>query len=142
MDLKQLDTKTASNEGRECVIKHPDTGLDTDIKITVAGMDSDLFQEMNDDLKREVREKLKRGKEFELTPDEERERDYERLARATLGWSGVEEDGKAIPFSPETALRIYRDFPVIFRQVLAFVGGEANFLPQSKKSLSKASKQK
>lgn len=141
MDLKQLDTKTASNEGRECVIKHPDTGLDTDIKITLAGMDSDLFQEMNDDLKREVREKLKRGKEFELSPDEERDRDYKRMVKATLGWSGVEEDGKAVTFSPDTALRVYRAYPVIFRQVLAFVGGEANFLPQSKKSSSKASKQ-
>ena len=140
MDLKQLDTKTASNEGRECVIKHPDTGLDTDIKITLAGMDSDLFQEMNDDLKREVREKLKRGKEFELTPDEERDRDYERMVKATLGWSGVQEDGVDLPFSPDTALRVYREIPVIFRQVLAFVGGEANFLPQFKKSSSKGSK--
>jgi hypothetical protein len=103
-------------------------------------MDSDLFQEMNDDLKREVREKLKRGKEFELAPDEERERDYKRMVKATLGWSGLEEEGNVIVFSPETALRVYRDFPVIFRQVLAFVGGEANFLPQFKKSSSKASK--
>jgi hypothetical protein len=140
MDLKQLDTKTASNEGRECVIKHPDSGLNTDIKITLAGVDSDLFQEMNDDLKREIREKLKRGKEFDLTPEEERERDYKRLAKATLGWSGVEEDGKDLAFSHDTALRVYREFPVIFRQVLAFVGGEANFLPQSKKSSVKASK--
>jgi hypothetical protein len=122
------------------VIKHPDTGLDTDIKITLAGMDSDLFQEMNDDLKKEVREKLKRGKDFDLSPDEERERDYKRMVKATLGWSGLEEDGKPLAFSPETALRVYREIPVIFRQVLAFVGGEANFLPQYKKSSSKASK--
>jgi|WetSurMetagenome_2_1015567.scaffolds.fasta_scaffold29245_3 hypothetical protein len=140
MDLKQLDTKTASNEGRECVIKHPDTGLDTDIKINLAGIDSDLFQEMNDDLKREIREKLKRNKEFELTPDEERDRDYKRMARATLGWSGIQEDGKDLAFSYDNALRVYRDFPIIFRQVLAFVGGEGNFLPQFKKSSSKASK--
>ena len=140
MDLKQLDTKTAANEGRELVIKHPDTGLDTDIRITLAGVDSDLFTEMNDELKREVREKLKRNKEFDLTPDEERERDYIRMARATLGWSGLQEDGKDLPFSYDNALRVYRDFPVIFRQVLTFVGGEANFLPQFKKSSSKGSK--
>lgn len=139
MDIKLLDTRKAATEGRECIIRMPD-GSPTDIKIILAGLDSDLFKEMNDKLQREVREALKRNREFELSPDEERERDWQRMANATLGWSGVEEDGKELPFAKENARRIYEQYPLIFRQVLAFVGGEANFLPMSLKSLSKLPK--
>ncbi len=135
MDIKLLDTRKAATEGRECIIRMPD-GSPTDIKIVMAGLDSDLFKEMNDKLQREVREALKRNREFELTPDEERERDWQRMANATVGWSGVEEDGKELPFAKENARRIYEQYPLVFRQVLAFVGGEGNFLPVSPKSLS------
>lgn len=131
MDLKQLDTKTASNEGRELVIKCPASGEDTDIKITLAGPDSDLFQKMNIKLQRDLRKKLLKNRNFEFTSEEESQLDYERFARATLGWTGMQENGQEVPFSFENAKRIYREYPVIFRQVTAFLGDQANFLPRS-----------
>ena len=141
MDLAQLDTRKAANEGRELVIVDPATGLDTDIKILLAGGDSDLFQKMNDDLQLEFREKLKKNPQAALSPQEDREKNYQRLARATLGWWNVKENGQDVPFSYEAAKRIYREYPVIYRQALNFVGAETNFLPNSPTSSPMESEQ-
>ena len=139
MDLAQLDTRKAANEGRELVIVNPANGQETDIRILLAGADSDLFQKMNDDLQIEFREKLKKNPKANLSPQEDREKNYQRLARATLGWWGIQEedtDGHLIdvPFSYEAAIRIYRNYPLVYRQALNFVGAETNFLPKPPES--------
>ena len=141
MDLAQLDTKQAANSGRELVIVDPATNRDTDIKIILAGQDSDIYQELDREASRKRFKVLKKRQELNLTPEEVEEEQLQLLVSCTLGWSGLTEGGKAIAFSAGEAKRIYQQYPVIRRQVVAFVGSEANFLPESPVILPKPSKQ-
>ncbi len=131
MDLTQLDTRKAANEGRELVIVDPATGLDTDIKILLAGQDSDIFQKLDRKASRERFKRLKQGRQLNLTPEEIEDEQLQMLVACTLGWSDLLENGQPVTFSATEAKRIYRNYPIIRRQVAAFIGAEANFLSES-----------
>jgi|WetSurMetagenome_2_1015567.scaffolds.fasta_scaffold82299_3 hypothetical protein len=142
MDLKQLDSVAAANEGRELIIIDPATNKDTDIKIILAGMDSEIYQKLDREASRKRFKMLKKRQELNLTPEEVEEEQLQLLVSCTLGWSGMTEGGKELAFNSSEARRVYQQYPVIKRQVMAFVGSEANFLPESGTHFAKPSKQK
>lgn len=108
MDISKLDVVKLSNEGYRCVITHPRTGADTDLAIIIKGVYADKFRD-----------------ESELADDTEKTAAL--LAKFTIGWENLEENGTAIKFSPEAAQRIYAAFPVIRGQVLKAALDVRNF---------------
>ena len=50
------------------------------------------------------------------------------LAALTIGWQGVEREGKEIKFSREQAIKIYDEYPSIAAQVERFVENAKNFI--------------
>lgn len=129
MDLKRLDTVSASNEGAELAIYAPD-GEKTDIVIRLAGVDSDVYRKAS----RKQRDKRlqnlqKRGKQ-KLTSAELDEEGIALLAACTLGWENLEENGQPLECTRENAERLYHDYPDVRQQVDAFIGDRANFLAQ------------
>ena len=109
MDISKLDVIKLSNDGYKCVIKNPKTGEDTDITVTVKGVYADKFKE-----------------ESEKADDVEKTADF--LARFTIGFENVEENGKHVKFSEKEAARIYKDYPVIRGQVMAAAIDIRNFI--------------
>lgn len=108
MDISKLDAVKLSNEGYQCVIKHPKTGIDTDIIITIKGVYADRF-----------REESEQADTIEKTAS--------MLAKFTVGWEGIEENGVPLLFSEKVAGRIYADFPIIRGQVLSAATDVRNF---------------
>jgi len=109
MDISKLDVVTLSNEGYLCVIKNPKNGEATDIVITIKGVYADSF-----------REESEKADTVEKTAD--------LLAKYTIGWEGLEENGNTVEFSVKEAKRIYKNFPIIRGQVLTAAMDVRNFI--------------
>jgi len=109
MDISKLDVVKLSNEGYRCIVKNPKTGKDTDISIIIKGIYADKFRD-----------------ESELADDVEKTAIF--LAKFTVGWKNVQENGKDVEFSQAEAERIYRDFPLIRSQVMAAAMDIRNFI--------------
>jgi len=128
MDLKQLDTKQRSNEGVLMDIVYPGSGEPTGVRIRVAGIDSDRFNEF-------ARERSKKAVQQAATGSnkEESNEDYavELLSACTIDWEGVEYNGEGLECTRENAKWVYQEFPAIRRQVNRFVMQERNFLSLS-----------
>ena len=109
MDIGKLDVIKLSNEGYKCVIKNPKTGDYTDIEIVIKGLYAGKFRDEADT-----------AGTVELTSA--------LLAKYTISWKGLEENGKEVKFSEKEAERIYLNFPIIRGQVLAAVMNVRNFI--------------
>lgn len=109
MDIAKLDIVKLSNEGFPCVIVNPKTDDDTDMVIVIRGIYADNF-----------RDESERADTVEKTVD--------LLAKFTISWENVEENGKTLKFTPENVKRVYRDFPVIRGQVLSAAMDVRNFI--------------
>ena len=109
MDIGKLDIVKLSNEGFPCVIKNPKTGEDSDIVITLKGVFAGTF-----------RDESENANDAETTAA--------LLAKYTISWSGLEENGCPVEFSEANAQRIYRDFPIIRGQVLTAAMDVRNFI--------------
>lgn len=109
MDIGKLDVVKLSNDGFRCVIKNPKTGDDTDIVITVKGVYADKFRD-----------------ESELADDAPKTAAF--LAKFTIAWENLEENGKPLTFTVENVERVYRDFPIIRSQVLLAAMNVRNFI--------------
>jgi len=118
MDLKKIDVIAAAEKGFEFTIKEP-SGDETDIVIEVLGAHSRIYKQENAKIEAYKEQQWKRGKQ----PDQEilEEKHIAMFAACTKGWKGIEEDGKAVPFSKEEAVRIYAAYPVIANQVIEAV---------------------
>lgn len=109
MDISKLDVVKLSNEGYRCIIKNPKTGEDTDIAITIQGVYADGF-----------RNEVEQADDIPKTAA--------ALAKRTVGWSGLEENGSELMFSVATAERIYANYPLIRGQVLSAAMDVRNFI--------------
>ena len=124
MDLTQFDIVSPANEGVWMTLEHPVTGEPLDVKIKLAGVDSDYYKK---ELRKQQNRKFKKG--FRKMSAEELEADtIELLVACTLDWEGVELEGQALECNAENARKIYKRFPWIKEQVDNFINDRANFL--------------
>lgn len=125
MDLKKLDSVTASEEGKWVDILDGD-GNKTGIRIKVKGVDSKEFKAQSTAIRKYVQKQKEKGANED--PDVMDEKSYIMLASVTLDWEEIEEDGEELVFSLENAKYLYSSYPVIANQVASFVMSRSNFL--------------
>ena len=129
MDLKQFDIKETCEKGVFLTLCHPVTGEELDAKIKLVGRDSSRFRNKLRDLaQRQATGGKKKSQPIDIEKADKE--GAELLAACTVGWIGIEEDGKAVPFSEAEAVRIYTDHRWIREQVDAFIADRANFFPK------------
>jgi hypothetical protein len=140
MDLAQFDTQSVATEGAWVEIYTP-RGEKADMRIKVAGEDSELYQResarMQVILQNRMAEKNKaniRTAFVEGDVTAQRTELIKMLARITLDWEDVEENGVRIAFSESDAIRLYTKYPFLADQVVSFARDRTNFLPQSGKA--------
>lgn len=117
MDINQLYTVDAHEKGAEMQLKD-ENSKPLDMYIKVVGVDSKLF--------REVKNKLRRDILADPSVDME-ELKTNSLADITLGWRGFLEKGKEIKFSQKRILQLYQNAPYIADQIDMFCNARANF---------------
>lgn len=109
MDISKLDVVKLSNEGYRCTIKNPKTGDPTDLVMIIKGMFADGFRD-----------------DAERADDPEKNAAF--LAKYTIGWERLEENGVCVEFNQKNAEHIYGKYPIIRGQVLAAAMDVRNFI--------------
>lgn len=128
VDLSQFDSVTLANKGVDIYLKDVRTGAKTKAYITIQGSDSDAFQAFRLEKEREMVEKVQRKEEVKLSTEENRKETIETLTRFTLGWYGLTEGGKPLPFTIENAKMLYTKYPAIREQIDRAMVDRTNFL--------------
>lgn len=123
MDIEQLYTVDAHEAGADVVIRNPLTGEDTDIVITIKGIDSKAFRQARLNVRRKALEGMRDGSDADADAVAS-----EILAKITIGWTGLTSKGEPVPFSEKTALELYKNAPPIREQIDEFISNRINFI--------------
>lgn len=126
MEFNDLLTKAAHEDGAEVSILNPSTGEDTGFKIRVLGVDSTAFQKAQRKIRMQAIKALTDKKE--ITIEDEIASEIDHLVSITIGWSGIEHEGKSKPFSVDACRQLYTDSPGLRQQVDRFVSDRRNFI--------------
>lgn len=121
MDVGLFETKNACDKGAECTIIHPITGP-TEVKIRLVGQHGEVH--------RAAFSRMRLARQAVDSPNDE-QLGAEFLADITLGWSGIQRDGKELKFTRENAVWLYSNFEIVNNQVYAFATDLRNFMRAS-----------
>jgi len=119
MNITDLYTAESHENGSEVNIINPFDGNPTDIYIKVQGVDSKAFREAK---RKSYRNALENPDSYDSDKTT-----CEILADITVGWRGVESDGKDLEFSKEKAFELYENAPAIRDQIDTYISNRANF---------------
>jgi len=128
MDISKLDIVASSNEGAVLEVLHPKTLTKTGIEIILVGTDSDIYNKQRLKASNKRLEQLNKTGKLKRTAEEIEEETIEMLVSCTIGWSGIEEDGKPLEFTPKHVKHVYEKYPWIREQIDQFIGSRDNFL--------------
>lgn len=131
-DLNDLGVVAASERGADLTLKHPATGVDLDIVMTVLGFDAEVVVQAARAFDRA--EAKRDASDRDTDDDGPTARRNRALAKAAVtGWKNVERDGKPVEFSAAEAAKVLDDanFVWIVHQVAAFGGKRGNFFPKA-----------
>lgn len=115
MDINQLFTAEAHEEGAEIRIKSPLDGAETDFYITLQGIDSKTYRKA-------VR------KYHRALLNEEEGGEIDLLVSITKDWRGLSDGKNDVPFSAEKAKELYTNAPSVTAQMDSFVADRKNFI--------------
>ena len=115
MELNSLYTLEEHESGAEVQIRDPATDELTDFFITVQGVDSRAYRTALRAFHRSILDN-KDGGEIEL------------LAAVTIGWRGLEKNGKEVKFSQKAAKDLYQNAPAVAQQLDQFIANRKNFI--------------
>ena len=120
MDLSSLAVSGTS----KLVIKHPVTGVDTDISIELCGKDSDEYRKAYAAMVKVLTQNPD-NKDMDFA-----KLDAETYAACTLSWENLELDGELLECTPENVHKVYNDDRLrwLHEQVITFVGDRENFM--------------
>lgn len=100
------------NDTHDLKIKHPTTGKNTGMVVTVYGKDSATFLAANRKQKMKFLEDVERDPK--LVADAV---GYEFIADCVAGWSGVSENDEELPFTRENLIRVCKQHKWLFDQI-------------------------
>lgn len=131
LDLVKNDPATIAEAGYEFTVTLPD-GKSTDAKVKVRGENSKTVREYGRRIfqERQMQAQMakRRGKDPEdLTLAEAEELAVNGAVTRIISWSGIGEGGKEVPFTPENAKRILKEYPFIRDQVMEASNDITNF---------------
>lgn len=126
MEFTDLLTQDAHEEGAEVEILHPSTRKGTGFYIKVLGVDSLEFQKAERNIRNQTIKVLSEKKE--LTAESQIESEIDHLVAITVGWRGIEFEGKAKDFTKKACKELYTKSPGVRQQVDRFVSDRANFI--------------
>jgi hypothetical protein len=115
MDINQIYTVDAHEEGAEIRIVSPLDGKETDFYISVQGIDSRAYRTA---VKAYHRKLL----------NEEEGGEIDLLIAITKGWRGLSDNKKEVKFSASVARAVYENAPDVAVQVDRFVSKRTNFI--------------
>lgn len=134
-DLAKNNFAEAAEQGYEFELRLPGTNEATGAFITVRGDQSKTVKayarKKYNEFKMKEQAARRRGKEVEdMTLEEAEELAIESAIVRIIGWKGIMENGKELPFSKEVAERVLKDHPWIRDAVTEESSQLLNFRPK------------
>ena len=128
-ELSNLDVSVHSEQGIDVNIINPKDDTPTDIVIKVLGVFAPRFKELLRQAKRrdEIAKRNPVAKAVVESTGDDAEI-AELLAEVTLGWSGMQENGKDVLFSKPEAVRIYTKYVLVRQQLFNAALDVSNFV--------------
>ena len=140
MDISKINIVKAATEGIDVDIVNPATNESLGLKIRVTGAMSTNYKDDMFLLLAEVEDYQEANKVDETATKKQKaaaqikadkfdsELTAKFLAKYTIGWQDMEENGKPVPFSTAEAERIYLEYPIIRSQVQRAMMDISNFI--------------
>ena len=130
MDLSKLNSVEACDNGAVYEVVHPTTGEPIGAKITLAGVDSQVYRKAQRALSnKRLKSTFNKGIVSKTPTMEEFEFEtIDILAKCTLSWENVIWEGKELSCNYENAKMLYTNLIWLRDQVDAFINDRANFL--------------
>lgn len=140
MDISKLNIVKACNDGVDVEILNPLNNEPTGLKIRVIGAMSNNYRDDMVLLLAEIEDFKEQNKlpenatkrqiaEFQLKVEKfDDDLTAKFLAKYTIGWEGMEENGKEIKFSQDEAKRIYIEYNLIRNQIQKEMMNISNFI--------------
>lgn len=127
IDFAQYDTSSIAEEGSWMEVEFNGEKIGARIKLN--GTDSKSFRDL---VRARAREQMaRRNKSPDLSQAEDQA--VKTLARCTLDWEGVGENGNMLDCTFENVCHIYGKYLWLREQVDIFMADRANFLPDAAK---------
>ncbi|MFO0271362.1 MAG: hypothetical protein ACK53W_12610 [Gemmatimonadota bacterium] len=130
MDLSKLDTVAAADEGAIMDVLHPitqerlvDPETGEAVSLRLAGIDSERYRAH---VRRSTNRRIQ-NRSRKVTAEDIEAEALDLLVAVTLGWTGIDLDGKPLPYSAANAKTLYTRCPWMREQADVFVGDRANF---------------
>ncbi len=118
MDIKSLYTLESHEKGAEMCVKDQ-FGKETDMYITIAGIDSKAWRNAYNDAQRKCIETADADSTTIMAF---------AFAAASIDWRGFNDKGKKLKFTQEKAEELYLCAPYIATQVDNFISTRINFM--------------
>ena len=126
MDISELMTQGAHEEGAEVEIFHPeDRDKSMGVFFAVLGIDSMAFQSA--EKKAYNKQVVTYRKSGELSEDQTIELEIAQIVAVVTGWRGIENGTKDVPYSKEKCLELMTKSPWLRKQIERFVDERKNF---------------
>ena len=127
MDISAYNYREMAEGGYTFALLHPETGEETDIRVSVIGQDSKAYNKAFTQTIRDANE------------DEELKNDTQAINARVYGAcvtsiENMEVEGEPFEFSPENVIALLEQFPWLCSQVSAAVEKRVNFTKPPKKS--------
>jgi hypothetical protein len=127
-DLSKLEgARQKQEDGVPVAIKHPATGADLGITITIASYESERVKRVAREMANRAMMEAKRNPRRGDTVEAIEERTIAIAAAAIIDWKGIEMDGKPLPFTRDNAKMLLEKFPFIGEQLDAAAGDRSLF---------------
>ena len=107
-------------------IVNPVDGLPTNIKITLASVDSDRYRQASLRIQNEQLKALEKGRN-KASAERLAAGSLDLLVSVTVSWEGIAENGVPLDCTPENVRRVYSELPFIREQVDDFFADRRNF---------------
>ena len=118
MDISQFNYRASAEAGYTFTLKHPETGEDTDITITVIGADSKAYRNA---FVNELRKNADKESVDTIATD------ASVYSKCISAWTNIEENGEALECTQENAFKLLENYPWITLQVAEAVESRVNF---------------
>lgn len=120
MELSNYNLAEQAEAGYEFEIVHPGTGEKLGGFIKVRGNESRAVQNYNRRRFTEIqkRERRNKGKDVDYSLDEIEDISVESAKVRVISWRNIKKEGSELPFTPENAEIVFREFPWIREQVM------------------------
>lgn len=129
MDIKQFDVKAAVEKGFVYTVKVPygeNAGDDSDMTLDVYGVGSKAFEDASAAI--DAYQNKCWSKNKPVDKEHLKTLNIDLIAACVRGWTGIEEDGKAVPFNRENTKRVFNDYPWLAEQAVTAIGNVSEML--------------